>query len=397
MYSRRYFLLGMGAVALGQMTSGCSIGSKLKLRVRLLENSIPPQLLRSFRQELEQPIQLKFKAETQLAGLFKGLEVWQEESQQKDTPNKLILPLRRLVRLSPPATPDLVSLGDFWLTGAIKEKLIQPIEVKQLPLWKKLPPRWQELVRRNEKGQLSKSGKIWGAPYRWGCTAIAYNKEKFTSEGWDLPTDWQDLWRPELRNRLSLLDSPREIIGLTLKKLGSSYNSANLVDVADLKKELIALNKQVKLYSSDSYLQPLVLEDTDIAVGWSTDFLSLKASYPNIEVVIPNSGTALWADVWVNPVSSQNSNSDTTAAPSVLEKWLNFCWESQSAQQISLFTSGSSPMLRTIDKEKLPAALSNNPLALPKESIWQQSEFLLPLSTKTTQQYEFLWQEIREN
>ncbi len=397
MYSRRYFLLGIGSVALGQMASGCSIGAKLDLRVRLLKDSIPPQLLRSFRQESQERIALNFRAETQLAGLFKDLEIWQEESQQKNTPNKLVLPLRRLVRLSPPATPDLLSLGDFWLTGAIKEKLIQPIDVKQLPLWKELPPRWQELVRRDEKGQLSKSGKIWGAPYRWGCSAIAYNQEKFNSQGWDLPTDWQDLWRPELRNRLSLLDSPREVIGLTLKKLGLSYNSPNLTEVANLKKELIALHKQVKLYSSDSYLQPLVLEDTDIAVGWSTDFLSLKASYPNIKVVIPNSGTALWADLWVNPISSQNSTSKTKDAPSLSQKWLNFCWESQSAQQISLFTSGSSPMLRTIDKDKLPADLRKNPLALPKESIWQQSEFLLPLSAKTTQQYESLWQEIRNN
>lgn len=402
MYSRRHFLFGMGAIALGQMTSGCSIRSNLNLKVRLLKNSIPPQLLKSFRKyrkkELEGRINLKFKAETQLAELFRCLEIWQKESQKKDTPNKLVLPLRRLVRLSPPATPDLVTLGDYWLTGAIQENLIQPIDVKQLPLWKKLPPRWQELVKRDEKGQLSKSGQVWGAPYRWGCTAIAYNRKKFEAEGWDLPQDWDDLWRPELGNRLSLLDSPREVIGLTLKKLGANYNSPNLEDVSKLKQELITLNKQVKLYSSDSYLQPLILEDTDIAVGWSTDFLSLKDTYPHIEVIIPASGTALWVDMWVRPkvTPSPKSSSEKEDTLPLWQEWLNFCWQPQAAQQISLFTPGSSPMVRTIAHSKLSQGIQDDPLVLPKESIWQESEFLLPLSSKTTQQYKDLWKRMRE-
>ena len=40
------------------------------------------------------------------------------------------------------------------------------------------------------------------------------------------------MWRPELAGRISMVDSPREIIGAVLKHLGSSYNTVDMeIDV----------------------------------------------------------------------------------------------------------------------------------------------------------------------
>lgn len=40
--------------------------------------------------------------------------------------------------------------------------------------------------------------------------------------------DWSDLWRPELAGKISMVDSPREIIGAVLKYMGASYNTNNI-------------------------------------------------------------------------------------------------------------------------------------------------------------------------
>lgn len=40
--------------------------------------------------------------------------------------------------------------------------------------------------------------------------------------------DWSDLWRPELTGKISMVDSPREIIGAVLKYMGGSYNTKNI-------------------------------------------------------------------------------------------------------------------------------------------------------------------------
>ncbi len=41
-----------------------------------------------------------------------------------------------------------------------------------------MPDRWRRLVRRDAQGLESPAGPVWGAPYRWGCTLIAYRRDE---------------------------------------------------------------------------------------------------------------------------------------------------------------------------------------------------------------------------
>jgi len=390
---RRSFLVGAGLLALTQLTSGCSRSNKIALKVRLLKDSIPAQLLGDFRKALKNSAALKFDPEEQLQDLFTRLETWNQQAKAQNTQSQSPLPF---IGRKTPAIADLVTLGDYWLEAAIEQKLIQPLEISELQGWKQLPSRWQELVKRDRSGKLDKSGPIWGAPYRWGTTAIVYRRDKFEDLGW-IPKDWSDLWRPELRDRISLLNQPREIIGLTLKKLGFSYNTTNLSQVPNLKKELLALHQQVKFYSSDNYLEPLILEDTWLALAWSTDVLSLRSSYRQIEAVVPRSGTALWADLWVQPaqVATQSNSTETADLESLKKQWIDFCWQPKPAREISLFSHATSPIITDLNPADLPKDLRQNSLLLPDKSILDKSEFLKPLPKLADEEYQALWKEIR--
>lgn len=390
---RRSFLMGASALALGQLASGCGNRQSTALNVGLLQNSIPVQLLAEFRRTLESPVRLKFDPQAQLKDIYQNLRVWKRQSENPGEDSGFSLPL---ISRKPPAIANLVTLGDYWLESAIGEQLIQPLELSTLPGWQNLPPRWQGIVRRNRQGQLDESGLIWGAPYRWGTLVIAYRRDKFEELGWT-PTDWSDLWRPELRDRISLLDSPREVIGLTLKKLGFSYNTANLSQVPNLKTELLELHKQVKLYSSNHYLEPLVLGDTWLAVGWSTDILSLRGRDRQIQAVVPRSGTSLWADVWVQPAVKKTAaeSPEPETSQSLTQQWIDFCWRQQSAIDISLLSHAASPILVTLNPATLPNPLRNNSILLPESFVFNNSEFLHLLPNSTSQQYQALWQNIR--
>lgn len=313
MLNRRSFLLGAGTLTLAALNSGCDAKAS-SLRVSLLRGSIPPQLVNQFRQKVAQRKDIVIRPEAQLADVLKLLQKWQKQAINPIKPSLWQVPFNNSRKS---AVADLVTLGDAWLETAIQENLIQPLSLKQLSGWQNLPPSWQEIVQRDATGKLSLTGQIWGAPYRWGTTMIAYRKDKFKSLGWE-PTDWSDLWRPELNNRISLIDQPREIIGLTLKKLGYSYNTTNLADVPQLGSELQKLQRQVKLYSSEHYLQPLILGDTWVAVGWSNDILSILSSQPKIQAAIPRSGTSLWTDLWVKPTSVSRDDA------SLGEAWIDF-------------------------------------------------------------------------
>ncbi|GAY49760.1 hypothetical protein CUMW_121550 [Citrus unshiu] len=70
---------------------------------------------------------------------------------------------------------DLVSVGDSWLSFAIKKRLIEPIAgAEDLDWFKCLSHKWK-----NDAGENDPRGEIWVAPYRWGTMVRAYKKSKF--------------------------------------------------------------------------------------------------------------------------------------------------------------------------------------------------------------------------
>ena len=383
--SRRFFVTNVTAVTLSQLLFGCSYG-KQKLQILLLENSIPLQSIADFRKQIDQTKKIDFQPNGNLLTIFDLLKNGQNSTEL----NKKINILSRILNSSPQSI-NLATLGDYWLAKAIQQKLIEPLNPEELNNWQKIPFSWQKLVKRDKEGKLAEDGLVFGAPYRWGSTIIAYRSDKFKQLEWT-PKDWQDLWKPELRDRISLLDSPREVIGLTLKKLGHSYNTNDLSTITNLESQLQALHQQVKFYSSQNYLQPLILGDTWLAVGWSSDILPLVKRYPKIKFVIPQSGSSLWSDVWVKP----QATADGTEETNLISQWIDFCWENRPAEQISLFTESISPIWAGKDLQQLPKNLQNNSFLSSEALSTENSEFLLPLDTESEKQYRNLWLKIRQ-
>ncbi|XWK88574.1 MAG: extracellular solute-binding protein [Phormidium sp.] len=382
---RRDFLLGTSTLAISSLFTGCSSQQQASLRIRLLKDSIPAQLLNEFRQEFKQIGELDLTVEPQLVSLFTSL---QEKPKSQNWWSRLPLLTAREKQSS---IADLVTLGDYWLASAIEQKLIQPLDPTQLKQWEQLPPQYQRLVRRNQQGNIDLKGLVWGAPYRWGTTMIVYRRDKFKAEGLNPPQDWNDLWKEELRDRISLPDQPREVIGLTLKKINpqNSYNTQELAKIPQLKSELKELDRQVKFYSDNTYLQPLILGDTWLAVGWSTDILPIIQRYPNmIGAVIPQSGTSLWADLWVSPAKANNNLS-------LARDWIDFSWQPEIAALFSRFGKAASPIFAGESLDELPKSIREKKLLFPSPEVYQRSEFILPLSEKAQQQYLNLWREIR--
>ena len=389
---RRSFLTGAGALTLGALLTGCNNQDQTALTIRLLKNSIPAQLVGAFEKSLRgQPVNLDFKPEPQLQALFTLLQTWkQPRSQQPPQRFPIEIPF-----LSQPPTlnpADLVTLGDYWLSTAIQQKLIQPLNSSSWPQWPQVPAKWRSIVTRNQQGLPDPKGDVWAAPYRWGSTVILYRTDLFREKNLQPPTDWSDLWRDDLRGHLSLLDQPREVIGLTLKRLGKSYNTIDLKTAPSLETELRSLHQQVKFYSSDNYLQPLLLGDTWVAVGWSTDALPLMQRSQPIGAVFPKSGTALWSDLWVRPNTSQ----PTSATQALLSQWINFCWTPEIAPQLSLLSDAASPILTALDAATFPKELQSTPLLMPSQVLLDRSEFLEPLPKSTVELYQALWEKVRQ-
>jgi putative spermidine/putrescine transport system substrate-binding protein len=425
---RRSLLLGLGALTLGAMLPSCRSQAKPTLHLQILANSMPVQLFSQFQRQLKSPVELDVVPQPQLAELYDLL--LQQKEAQGDRSGGLPGWVPFVGAKAPPTAIDLLTLGDYWLTEAIAQGLIAPFDVAELKGLQQLDAPFQAVVKRNAQGAIDPNGNIWAAPYRWGTLMLAYRRDAFESLGWQ-PTDWSDLWRSELHHRISLLDSARTTIGVVLKELGRSINSDRLD--REVEEQLTALHRQVKFYSSDSYLQPLSLNDTWAAVGWSTDILPLVERDRRIAAIVPASGTILTADLWVRPAGAASSSSSTsssstsssstsasstsssstsasstsssstrtadsagTTEPSLVSQWIDFCWQRDTGIQLALLGSAAAPQLASLDRDQLPQTLQENDLLLPSNTILERSEFMQPLSSDAVEQYRRLWSSVRQ-
>jgi putative spermidine/putrescine transport system substrate-binding protein len=398
--NRRSFLTTLTSLALGSSLTSCQDGSQQVLRLLALKGSIPSQLLGEFSRSI-QPTSAKVELviEAQFKEIITQLQEWHKtgSAEAKGLKIPLVPPTK-----SPEYIPNLVSIGDAWLATAIQEKSIQPIDPKNLKNWNKLESRWHEIAQRDDRGVRNSTGQVWGVPYRWGTTVILYRRDKFVENNIPVPTDWKDLWNPQLRQRISLLDRSREVIGLTLKKLGSSYNTTDLSQAKNLKVDLEKLHQHVKFYSSDNYLQPLIMGDTWAALAWSSDAIELIQHNPTMGAIVPSSGTAIFADLWVQPsLSAKLSPAEKLVACSsdrtkLTNQWIDYCLEPKVVNQISLLTSSVSPLLTSMKPSEIIPDIRGNSLVLPPKDVLSKSEFIYPLPQNSQIEYDRLWQEIRK-
>jgi putative spermidine/putrescine transport system substrate-binding protein len=343
MIGRRKFLTAGGTIVL-LASAGCS--SPEELKILGLAGAIPSRSLKEFEQKVGKT---NYKTESQTNDLWMRLQ-------------------------NPENTADLVSLGDSWLDWAIASGKIQPFSpqmLDQIPNWQKLG-RWQALGQREQ---------VWGIPYRWGTTAIIYQQNKLKQP----ITSWADLWRPELERKLILPDDPAEVLGLVLKKLGHSYRGDDPQSIPDFVPSLQALHRQVLTYTSRDYLQPLVIDSAYAAVGWSVDLVRAVRQYPELKVVIPQEGTALWADLWVIPKSA-------SVKPAALA-WINSSLTPEFSAQIAALTDANSP----IDSPLVPMSVRNDRLKFLDNQLLEKCEFIGNLPPALRQKQMEIWQKLRRS
>ncbi|MEO0985066.1 MAG: extracellular solute-binding protein [Cyanobacteria bacterium J06639_14] len=384
---RRTVLLGLATLAVGQVA--CQQNTGETLRISALKGTLPPRLVGAFKQAQLDPVNLKVDTQSDMVRLFHWLQQWQTT----DETTRRLLPFDVFGRSRPAMLPDWVSLSDYWLTAAIQQQLILPLAADSIPAWSELPDIWRSHLRRNQEGLLSQQGALWATPYRWGSLVMVYSRRHFERISWR-PTHWKDIWNPEIAGRVSLPNHPRLVLGLVLKSLDSSANVSDPAAQSGFTEAIESLSRQVKVYDSRDYLQPLLQGDTWLAVGWSTDVRPVLAQYRQLDASLPDPGTLLSADVWVKPRGQSSSENAAMLTP--LDKaWLGYWWQPDITTPFSLFSDGLSPLLVAPNVVTDAADLSPDKVLLPTTEQLQNSEFLEPLLPEGVERYTKIWEDLR--
>jgi len=221
---------------------------------------------------------------------------------------------------------DIIVPSSYMVAQLRKLNVLAPIDHSRLPLLKNIMPRFQSPAYDPRLG--------YCVPYTWGTSGIGFNSSAFASKR-DWPTDWDSFWDKKLAGRMTLLDDPREAMGMALKRRGHSYNTHNTAAIQTAANDLIAQKPYIMCYTSDQDIIQLAAGDSLLAQAYSGDVYQAARSNPSIRYIIPRSGASLWVDNMCIPSTAPHIDN--------AYKWLNFILEPKIAAANARFTRYATP------------------------------------------------------
>jgi len=137
---------------------------------------------------------------------------------------------------------DLVFPGADFVSIMIKEGMLETLDPAKIPNLKNLDP---AILAR----MTFDPGAKHSVPYFMGATGIVANKKVVG----DFEKSWNIYERKDLKNKMTLLDDPRETIGAALKYLGYSVNSVNPEELAKAEAQIKKWLENVLRFDSEGF------------------------------------------------------------------------------------------------------------------------------------------------
>ena len=216
----------------------------------------------------------------------------------------------------------------------------------------------------------------------WGTTGFMVRTDKIDEE----PKSWADFWRlaAKFSGRVTVLDSPGEVIGAALKMRGHSYNASSPDLLVGAHDDLLALKPHLLAFETN-YKPLLISGEACMALGWNGDAAALSAQGLPILYVVPSEGSQIWEDDWAIAADAPNL--------ALAHTFLNFVMRPEVAAQEARYTryaTGNRSALALLDDE-----MRNDMSTYPPETVLQKLEAGMPLDEAGQKRRDELWTEVR--
>ncbi|MDI9521392.1 MAG: spermidine/putrescine ABC transporter substrate-binding protein [Bacillota bacterium] len=267
---------------------------------------------------------------------------------------------------------DVILASDYALNTLRKDDKLQKLDKTLLPNFGNLDPDFQN--------KYFDENNEYTVPYTSGTPLIVYNPDLVDIE----ITGYEDLWNPALKDNVVLIDDARNIIGITLKTLGYSFNTTDDKQLAEAREKLMALRPNVRSFNYDTPHNDMI--SGEVAVGYMfTPFVLLSMDgNPNLKVVYPKEGMGFGIDALVIPKNAPH--------PKNAHALLNFLLDSEVAGNTVAWQYYLSPVKTAY--EFIPEYLRENPaIKIPKE-ILGETEFIMDVGEYESK-YQEIWAEFK--
>jgi spermidine/putrescine transport system substrate-binding protein len=268
---------------------------------------------------------------------------------------------------------DLAVPSDYMVDIMIKQKLLSPLDLNQIPNKQNVESKWLN--------QTYDKGNMYSMPYAWATTGICINRDLYKGK----ISSWKELFASkDLDGKVSLLDDVREVTGAALKSIGYSLNSKTESEVLKAQNLLVQFKPKVKMFRSD-IIDAVKNKEVAVAQSYSSD--AIKASFETdgkIEYVIPSDGSTLSIDNMVIPEKAKHKEA--------AHKLINHLLSTDSNLSFVLNNKGG-PITIGI-QDKLPPELKNNKALFPDAKVLAKLEKIQDIGD-ATKIYDRVWQKVK--
>lgn len=271
--------------------------------------------------------------------------------------------------------PDVLIPPDYAVREVSAEGRLVELDHSRLPNLIHLDPRFRTGRPHDPDSRLS-------IVKDWGTTGFMYRTDMVYEE----LHSWADFWRlsEKMSGRVTVLDSPGEVIGAALKMRGRSYNDSSPEALEGARADLLSLKPHLLAFET-AYKPQLSSGEACLALGWNGDAAALIAQGVPIRYVVPAEGSQLWEDDWAIAAGAPNID--------LAHEFINFVMRPEIAAQEARYTryaTGNRDALSLLDE-----SMRNDPSTYPPPDLLAKLETGMPLDEGGQRRRQRLWEEVR--
>ena len=270
---------------------------------------------------------------------------------------------------------DLAIPSTYYVEKMAKEGLLQELDKSKLSNFKNLDTSFT-----NTKVDPENKYSI---PYMWGSTGLAINGEAVDPA---TVNSWNDLWRPEYKGQVMLMNDMREVFGMALLTLGYSGNSKNPDEIKAAYEKLTTLMPNVKTFNSDASRMPYMEGETTVGMSWNGEaIIANNEGLTSLVYKYPTEGAILWMDNFVIPKNAKQVDA--------AHKFIDYLLRPENSKIVSEEIGYASPNIAA--REMMPEEVKNNPTIYPSKEVLAKAEFQEDVGDEALQVYQQYWDKLK--
>lgn len=268
---------------------------------------------------------------------------------------------------------DVIIPSDYMVSKLIENDMLAKLDFSNIPNF--------SLISEDFKSMNFDPNNEYSVPYMWGMVGILYNKNEVDEE----EITWDTLWNEKYKNKILMFDNARDSFAISLLRLGYSINTQNVCEWKRAARELLKQKPLVQAYVMDQIFNKMENNEALLAPYYAGDALTIMKNNPQIDFVIPKSGSNRFIDSLCIPKNSTHKRQ--------AEEYINFMCETDVALANVQQTGYSTPQKEAFNK--LDDSIKYSKICYPSKEVLKKSQTFVNLPNSINKLMDKLWVEVK--